>query len=128
MAYPPSPLDFPLHAHFGVLAQCRRRVFRQAHNAPFVTSQRNAAQPIAATIAETKEWMLKNPAEAQQTVAKVLNLPVAVVQLAWPKHDWQQKLDEFVIADIQDKADFLASENLVRRRVDVKTDLVAPLN
>ena len=72
--------------------------------------------------------MLKNPAEAQQTVAKVLNLPVAVVQLAWPKHDWQQKLDESVIADIQDKADFLASENLVRRRVDVKTDLVAPLN
>ena len=44
-------------------------------------------------------------------MAKVLNLPVAVVQLAWPKHDWQQKLDEFVIADIQDKADFLASEN-----------------
>jgi hypothetical protein len=33
MACPSSPLDFPLHSHFGVLAQCHRRVFRQAHKA-----------------------------------------------------------------------------------------------
>ena len=67
------------------------------------------------------------PQPAKQLLQPRWNLPIAVVQLVWPKHDWQQKLNESVIADIQDKADFLASENLVRR-VDVKTDLVAPLN
>ena len=33
MACPPSPLDFPLHSHFGVLAQRRRGIFRNAHKA-----------------------------------------------------------------------------------------------
>ena len=33
MACPPSPLDFPLHSHFGVLAQRRRGIFRDAHKA-----------------------------------------------------------------------------------------------
>jgi len=37
MARTASALDVPLHADFGVLAQCRRRLLRQAHKTPLET-------------------------------------------------------------------------------------------
>ena len=68
---------------------------------------------------QTKAWMIAHPEEAQTIVAKELAIPIAVVQRAWPSHNWAATLDSSVIADIQAKADFLFDRKYVDRRVDV---------
>jgi ABC-type nitrate/sulfonate/bicarbonate transport system substrate-binding protein len=68
---------------------------------------------------QTKAWITGHPDEAQGIVAKELAIPIAVVQRAWPSHDWAATLDSNVIADIQAKADFLFERKYVDRRVDV---------
>ncbi len=71
-----------------------------------------------------KEWLRKNPEEAQGLVSEELKLPLEVVKLAWPKLDWNARLDAPVIADIQAKADFLKAEGFTRKAVKVDQDLI----
>lgn len=64
--------------------------------------------------------MSKHPQEAQAIVTSELHLKPQVVQTAWGKHDWSAHLTPAVIGDIQQKADFLAEENLTRNGDHVK--------
>lgn len=74
-------------------------------------------------ISRAQNWILENESEAQQIVAETLDLDLAVVQLAWPKHNFKPRLGEKEIADIQDKADFLFEVGLIKNKVDV-ADLI----
>ncbi|MBN1859723.1 hypothetical protein JW848_11065, partial [Candidatus Bipolaricaulota bacterium] len=65
--------------------------------------------------------------EGQAIVAEDLNLELPVVELAWPKHDWSARLSDAVVADIQQKGDFLFDLGKVERRVSAD-DLVRPAN
>jgi hypothetical protein len=49
-----------------------------------------------------------------------------IVERAWPRHDWEAKLNETAIAAIQANADFLYEEQQVDRRVDVARELAHP--
>jgi sulfonate transport system substrate-binding protein len=79
---------------------------------------------MVAVLQKSKEWMIKNPVEAQEIVAKEINVPLAVVKKSWPSHNWAAKLNPIVTADIQAKADFLKNNNFIKKAVDVKADLI----
>jgi len=73
---------------------------------------------------KSKKWIQENPTEAQQIVAKELNLPLEVVKKAWPRHDWAAQITPQVITDIQFKADFLKENQFIQNPVDVKGTLI----
>ena len=58
--------------------------------------------------------------EARKVVSRELNLPPKVVDLAWPRMDWDASLGAPVIEDIQNKANFLKNEKIIREAVDVR--------
>jgi len=74
---------------------------------------------LVGVLDETKQWMIENPADAQAIVAKELEIPIEVVERAWPRHDWAATLSDAVVADIQAKADFLYEGKYVGAKVDV---------
>ncbi len=74
-----------------------------------------------------KEYLVTNPEEAKKLVAESLKLTSEVVELAWPKHNWEARLDSDVIADIQTKADFLAEQGLIPSSYDVSKELIHPM-
>jgi sulfonate transport system substrate-binding protein len=82
------------------------------------------AEAALEVLNRAKEWIRANPEEAQQIVAETLKLDIEVIRLAWPKHDWTAVLDSGVVLDIQDKADFLYDNGLIRNPVDVANDLI----
>ena len=49
---------------------------------------------------------------------------MAVVQRAWPRHDWAAQIDEEVINDIQAKADFVLENGFIKSPVNVRADLI----
>src|SRR6266542_3226119 len=54
MARAASALDLPLHANLGIMAQCRRRLLRQAHkSAPQTRSVADLEDAINHFVAET---------------------------------------------------------------------------
>jgi sulfonate transport system substrate-binding protein len=71
-----------------------------------------------------KQWIEKNPEEAQQLLGKQLNVRPEVVKQAWPRHVWTAKLDPATIADMQAIADFMKERDYVRKQVDVSAELV----
>ena len=73
---------------------------------------------------ETKEWLVANPEEGIQILAKELDLPEEIVAAAWPKHDWRASIEADMLQDIQAKADFLKNQALVDSRVDVASTFV----
>ena len=83
------------------------------------------AHGMVNVIQKSKEWIRSHPEEAQNIVASELGIDMQVVRTAWGKHDWGAHLTEPILIDIQQKADFLADENLTRNdmRVNVKHDL-----
>jgi sulfonate transport system substrate-binding protein len=83
------------------------------------------AQALVSAIQKAKKWMAANPDEAQSIVAKSLKLPSEVVALAWPKHNWSATLTEDVLADMEDKSQFLTNQGVVRNGVvNIRKDLV----
>lgn len=90
----------------------------------FTGAHSDLARKAIKAIEDTKSWLADNPEEGQRLVAKELSLPVEVVALAWPKHNWRAAIDSGVLDDIQAKADFIAQEGLVKRRVDVRKELL----
>ncbi len=74
-------------------------------------------------IKKAQKWIVANPTEAQQIVAKELDLNLDVVKLAWPKHNFTAQIGEKEIEDIQTKANFLQSIGSIKNKVKV-SDLV----
>lgn len=95
----------------------------------FLSGQERKARAIAGITERAKKWMVDNPSKAQRIAADELGLELKVVETAWPKFNWQAALDDEIIDDLQDKAIFLADEDLTRasRRLDVRKELIHPL-
>ena len=74
-----------------------------------------------------KAWIREHPEEARGIVAESLKLDRKIIDLAWPKHDWNAELDQNVITDIQAKADFLYKRGLIRSQLNVGSQLIFPL-
>jgi sulfonate transport system substrate-binding protein len=90
----------------------------------FAAKNPAAVKSLVTVLNETKAWMIKQPADAQGIVAKELNIPLKVVERAWPRHDWSATLSDAVIADIQAKADFLFNGKYVSSRLNVAEQVV----
>jgi sulfonate transport system substrate-binding protein len=90
----------------------------------FAAKNPATVKALVGLLKETKAWMIKEPEQAQAIVAKELDIPLKVVQRAWPRHDWSATLSDAVVADIQAKADFLYDGKYVNNRVDVAKQVV----
>ncbi len=90
----------------------------------FAAKNPTTVKALVSVLNETKAWMIKQPAEAQAIVAKELDIPLKVVERAWPRHDWSATLSDGVIADIQAKADFLFDGKYVNSKVNVAKQVV----
>ncbi|MCX6249738.1 MAG: aliphatic sulfonate ABC transporter substrate-binding protein [Bacteroidetes bacterium] len=73
---------------------------------------------------KAKDWLLLNQDSAIIIVSIQLNVPVDVIKLAWPRHNWKVKLNQKIIDDIQNKADFLKEIGKIQHSVKVKDDLI----
>jgi sulfonate transport system substrate-binding protein len=90
----------------------------------FVADHRDIVQTIVNVVMQTKQWMIAHPEESQAIIAEAVTQPMAVIERAWPRHNWDARLDPVVIADIQAKADFLKSLGLIKNDVVVKDGFV----
>jgi sulfonate transport system substrate-binding protein len=90
----------------------------------FAAKNPATVKKLVGLLNETKAWMIKEPEQAQAIVAKELDIPLKVVQRAWPRHDWSATISDAVVADIQAKADFLYDGKYVNSRVDVAKQVV----
>lgn len=90
----------------------------------FAAKNPATVKALVSVLNETKTWMIKQPGEAQAIVAKELDIPLKVVERAWPRHDWSATLSDGVIADIQAKADFLFDGKYVNSKVNVAKQVV----
>ncbi len=70
-------------------------------------------EALVSTVERAKTWMRANPDEAIAIVAQALGLQRAVVELAWPKHNWGAQLHEEVLTDIDKKARFLKDVGVI---------------
>lgn len=73
---------------------------------------------LLGVIKKAQNWIIENEKEAQSIVANELDLPIAVIERAWPRHNFRPPLGEKEIADIQAKADFLQSLGLIKNKVN----------
>lgn len=78
---------------------------------------------VLAAIAKAKKFIGENPDKAKQIVAEAISIDPAVIDLAWPKHDFSASLTGDVLADIQNKSDFLLDRGFIDSPVSV-TELV----
>lgn len=85
------------------------------------------AQAMVGAIDRAKAWIAGNPQEAERIVAAELKLPINVVELAWPRHDWGARFSDAVISDIQLKGEFLVQLKFLKQSVDVRKDLIVPM-
>lgn len=90
----------------------------------FATEHPDKVKALVKVVNDTKAWMIKSPKEAQAIVAKELNIPLAVVERAWPRHDWGATINDVVIADMQSKANFLYDNKYVSAKVNVADEAV----
>jgi len=94
--------------------------------ADFLKQQPKIAKAVIDVLNSTRAWVRLHPQESQKIVADELKLPLAVVQKAWSRQDWQTNIDDALVHDIQNKADFLKSVGFVRNQVDAKALIVPP--
>ena len=92
----------------------------------FIQSQRSLATRINTVVEKSKMWLQANPDEGISVIATELKLPIEVVKLAWPKHDWKASITPDFINDIQKKSEFLLNEKMIQKAVSA-TELVSPL-
>lgn len=77
------------------------------------------ARTFDAVMARALKWQTENLEEAQKITATELDFPLEVIKRAWAINDFTAKITPAVVADFQDKADFLYKGGFVQRRVDV---------
>ena len=84
------------------------------------------AKEFCKILDESKKWIRENPNKAMNIVANSVQQKIEVVELAWQKHNWSATINEPLIQDIQNKADFLSEAKVTRNnnRVDVKKNLI----
>lgn len=90
----------------------------------FISEHPDIFKEIDEVFEKSKKWMEQNPEEAIAIVSKELNVPLEVVKKAWPRHNWKAVLDQAVIQDIQEKANFLKETGKIQNELDVKKDLI----
>lgn len=95
-----------------------------AVNGAFAKQNPEVTKELVAVVQKAKDWIAKNPDAAQGIVAKELNVPLAVIKKAWPRHNWAATIDNAVTTDIQAKADFLVNKGFIKKPVRVSSDLV----
>lgn len=76
---------------------------------------------LVQAVADAKEFIAENEADAQAIVSEAVSVDAEVVELAWPRHDFTAEIDDDVVADIQEKADFLVEAGFLENEVDVAT-------
>ncbi|KKL58928.1 hypothetical protein LCGC14_2220450 [marine sediment metagenome] len=79
---------------------------------------------LLAVVGRAQDWILANEESAQQIIATELDLELAVVVEAWPKHNFKPPFGDDEIADIQAKADFLLEVGLIDNKVNVGGELI----
>lgn len=79
---------------------------------------------LLGVIKRAQDWIIENEQEAQSIVAQELNLPLAVIERAWPRHNFRPPLGEKEIADMQAKAEFLYELKLIKNKLNVAQELV----
>lgn len=77
-------------------------------------------------VEEAKTFIVENEADAQAIVSEAVGVDAEVVELAWPRHDFSAEIDDAVVADIQEKADFLVDAGFLENEVDVGTLVEQP--
>lgn len=90
----------------------------------FFSQHRDICRALVKVIENEKRWISDHPAQSAEIIAKELGVPLPVVQRAYPTHDWNARLNNAVIDDIQAKADFLKNVGFIRNSVNVKDNLV----
>jgi len=90
----------------------------------FVQDKPKIAQVLIDTLNSTRQWVSMHPFESQQIVSNELKISLAVVQRAWSRQDWKAAIDNPLLIDIQNKADFLKSVGFIRKSVDVRNSLI----
>jgi sulfonate transport system substrate-binding protein len=94
-------------------------------NENFVKSNPEAFKIIKETFDRAKKWLSEHPDEGINIIAEEMKEPVAVIKLAYPKHNWAAVIDDKIVSDIQAKADFLLSLGKIKNAVKVKDDLIS---
>lgn len=89
----------------------------------FIKEQPELVREVGATIKQGQDWIVQNEKEAQNIIAKEIDLPLEVVELSWPKENFNFSLGPVEIKDAQEKADFLQSIGLIKRKVNVEQEL-----
>jgi sulfonate transport system substrate-binding protein len=91
-----------------------------------IKDYKDITQTIVEIITKAKNWIVNNPDSAQKIASKELGLDFDVVKIAWKKFNWGATLDEGIIQDIQNKANFMTEEKKTRLTVplDVKKEFV----
>lgn len=92
----------------------------------FVKGDPKIVKALVSVLNSTRQWVSSHPSESQKIVADELKIPLAVVQRAWTRQDWKSTIDQSVLTDIQNKADFLKSVGFVRNSVAVKSLVQQP--
>jgi sulfonate transport system substrate-binding protein len=84
----------------------------------FLEEHPEVVRELVATLERAKQWIRENESEAIRIVSAEIDVPVEVVERAWPRHDWDAVLSDNVKIDIQAKADFLYREGFVKQQVN----------
>ncbi|BAY41099.1 aliphatic sulfonates ABC transporter substrate-binding protein [Nostoc sp. NIES-2111] len=84
-----------------------------------------AIREVIAILAREAEWLNQNPQEAQKLYQKVTELPSDVVTQTFKRRpvDGVLSLDEKVINDLQDAANWIQEQGIVEKKVDVRSSL-----
>ncbi len=78
-----------------------------------------AYRQVLSAIEQAKAFIGEHPDKAKQQVAEAINIDPAVIDLAWPKHDFAATLSDDVLVDIQSKSDFLLERGFIETPVTV---------
>lgn len=92
----------------------------------FLRTNPKAVRAIDKAVERAKAFIVQNPEAAQRIVAAATSEPIAVVQAAWPKHNFAATLDAGVRSDIDAKAEYLFNEKFVAKRIRPEQDLFLP--
>ncbi len=92
-----------------------------AARSDFVKDNPAIAEALTSVLKSTRQWVSSHPVESQKIVAQELKIPLPVIEKAWIKQDWKATIDDSLMKDIQNKADFLKSVGFVRNNVSANS-------
>ncbi len=91
----------------------------------FAQQYPDVTRDILNVFAREQDWVVRNEDGAKQIVAEDLDLPIEIVDRAWPKHDFKPRVGESEVDYLQAIADFLYSDlGFIENEVDVRRDVL----